>query len=75
MKGLGYINSKNKPKLEYDSGMRTFSKSLLGICLFTFTAVSWATCPEGTKNNYKGECVATTSGSETVTTTNAAYAG
>jgi len=59
----------------YDSGMRTLSKSLLGVCLFTFTAVSWATCPEGTKNNYKGECVATTSGSETVTTTNAAFAG
>ena len=37
--------------------MRTLSKSLLGIFLLTFTAISWAACPEGTKNNYKGECV------------------
>jgi len=37
--------------------MRTLSKSLLGIFLLTFTAVSWAACPEGYKNNYKGECV------------------
>ena len=37
--------------------MRTLSKSLLGIFLLTFTVVSWAACPEGTKGNYKGECV------------------
>ena len=37
--------------------MRTLSKSLLGIFLLAFTAISWAACPEGTKNNYKGECL------------------
>ena len=37
--------------------MRTLSKSLLGIFLLAFTAGSWAACPEGTKGNYKGECV------------------
>ena len=39
--------------------MRALSKSLLGIFLLTFTVVSWAACPEGTKGNYKGECVPT----------------
>ena len=36
--------------------MRILSKSLLGIFLLTFTAASWAACPEGMKSNYKGEC-------------------
>ena len=34
--------------------MRTLSKSLLGILLLTFTIVSWAACPEGTEQTYKG---------------------
>jgi photosystem II stability/assembly factor-like uncharacterized protein len=37
--------------------MRILSKSLFGIFLLTFTAGSWAACPEGFKNNYKGECI------------------
>ena len=36
--------------------MRILSISLLGIFLLTFTAASWAACPEGMKSNYKGEC-------------------
>jgi len=34
--------------------VRTFSKSLLGIFLLTFASVSWAACPEGQKQTYKG---------------------
>ena len=38
--------------------MRALSKSLLGFFFLTFTASSWAACPEGMKSNYKGECEA-----------------
>ena len=37
--------------------MRRLSKFFLAVLLLTVTGVSWAACPEGTKNNYKGECV------------------
>ena len=34
--------------------MRTLAKFLLALFLLTFTAASWAACPEGTKQTYKG---------------------
>jgi hypothetical protein len=34
--------------------MRTLSKFLLALFLLTFTGVSWAACPEGQKQTYKG---------------------
>ena len=37
--------------------MKLFSKFFLAVLLLTVTSLSWAACPEGTKNNYKGECV------------------
>ena len=37
--------------------MKFLSKLFLAVLLLTVTSVSWAACPEGTKNNYKGECV------------------
>ena len=37
--------------------MRLLSKFFLAILFLTVASVSWAACPEGTKNNYKGECV------------------
>jgi S1-C subfamily serine protease len=37
--------------------MKLLSKFFLAVLLLTVTGVSWAACPEGTKNNYKGECV------------------
>ena len=37
--------------------MKPLSKSFLAVLLLTVSAVGWAACPEGFKNNYKGECV------------------
>ena len=37
--------------------MKRLSKMFLAVLLLTAASVSWAACPEGTKNNYKGECV------------------
>ena len=37
--------------------MKFFSKFFLAVLLLTAASVSWAACPEGTKGNYKGECV------------------
>lgn len=37
--------------------MKFLSKLFLAVLLLTVTSVSWAACPEGSKNNYKGECV------------------
>ena len=38
--------------------MRTLPKFLLAILLLTVASASWAAeCPEGYKNNYKGDCV------------------
>ena len=37
--------------------MKRPSKFFLAILLLTVASVGWAACPEGTKNNYKGECV------------------
>ena len=34
--------------------MRTLFKALLGIFFLTFVGVSWAACPEGQKQTYKG---------------------
>jgi len=45
--------------------MRRLSKFFLAVLLLTVTAVSWAACPEGTKNNYKGECVPIAGGRST----------
>ena len=39
--------------------MRRLSKLFLAVLFLTVASVSWAACPEGTKNNYKGECVPT----------------
>ena len=37
--------------------MKRFSRFFLAILLLAIASASWAACPEGTKNNYKGECV------------------
>ena len=37
--------------------MKRLSKFFLVVLLLIVASVSWAVCPEGTKNNYKGECV------------------
>jgi len=37
--------------------MKRLSKFFLAVLLLTVSAVGWAACPEGFKNNYKGECV------------------
>ena len=37
--------------------MKRLSKFFLAVLLLTISAVGWAACPEGFKNNYKGECV------------------
>ena len=37
--------------------MKRLSKFFLATLLLTVTSVGWAACPEGYKNNYKGECV------------------
>ena len=37
--------------------MKPLSKFFLAVLLLTVSAVGWAACPEGFKNNYKGECV------------------
>lgn len=37
--------------------MKHLSKFFLAVLLLTISAVGWAACPEGFKNNYKGECV------------------
>ena len=37
--------------------MKRLAKFLIAVLLLTMASASWAACPEGTKNNYKGECV------------------
>ena len=37
--------------------MKHLSKFFLAALLLTVSALGWAACPEGFKNNYKGECV------------------
>ena len=37
--------------------MKFLSQLFLAVLLLTVTSTSWAACPEGTKSNYKGECV------------------
>ena len=37
--------------------MMLLSKFFLAALLVTMASVGWAACPEGYKNNYKGECV------------------
>ena len=37
--------------------MKTLSKFFLAVLLLTVSAIGWAACPAGFKNNYKGECV------------------
>ena len=37
--------------------MKHISKFFLSVLLLTVSAVGWSACPEGFKNNYKGECV------------------
>ena len=37
--------------------MKCLSKFFLAVLLLIISAVGWAACPEGFKNNYKGECV------------------
>ena len=37
--------------------MKRLSKFFLAVLLLTITSIVWAACPEGAKNNYKGECV------------------
>ena len=36
---------------------RALPKFFVAVLLLTVTTVGWAACPEGYKNNYKGECV------------------
>ena len=48
--------------------MKRFSKFFLAVLLLTVASASWAACPEGTKNNYKGECVPIAGGSTGSTT-------
>jgi len=43
--------------------MKHLAKFFLVVLLLTAASVSWAACPEGTKNNYKGECVPIAGGS------------
>ena len=43
--------------------MKLLSKFFLVVLLLTVGSVSWGACPEGTKNNYKGECVPIAGGS------------
>ena len=40
--------------------MKRLSKFFLAALLLTVASVSWAACPSGYKNNYKGECVRST---------------
>ena len=42
--------------------MKRLSKFFLAILLLIVSAVGWAACPEGFKNNYNGECVPLESG-------------
>ena len=42
--------------------MKYLSKFFLAVLLLTISAIGWAACPEGFKNNYKGECVPLESG-------------
>ena len=42
--------------------MKRLSKFCLAVLLLIISAVGWATCPEGFKNNYNGECVPLESG-------------
>jgi hypothetical protein len=37
--------------------MKQLSKFFLAVLLVIVASVSWASCPEGMKSNYKGECV------------------
>ena len=43
--------------------MKLLSKFFLTILLLAIASASWAACPEGTKGNYKGECVPVAGGS------------
>ena len=36
--------------------MKLLSKFFLAVLLLTVVSVSWAACPEGYRNNFKGEC-------------------
>jgi hypothetical protein len=54
--------------------MKLLSKFFLVVLLLTVTSVGWAACPEGYRNNYKGECVAVV-GSDTAGGSNALYSG
>ena len=45
--------------------MKLLSKFFLTILLLAIASASWAACPEGTKNNYKGECVPTAESAST----------
>ena len=54
--------------------MKRLSKFFLAVLLLTVTGVSWAACPEGTKNNYKGECVQV-AGSKVAGGSNVLYSG
>ena len=45
--------------------MKLLSKFFLAVLLLTVASVGWAACPEGTKNNYKGECVPTAESAST----------
>ena len=49
--------------------MKLLSKFFLATLLLTVAYTSWAACPEGTKGNYKGECVPVAGQSEESTTT------
>ena len=55
--------------------MRSLPKFLLAILLLTGASASWGACPEGTYNNYKGECVPASSSSSTLTTVNVKTGG
>ena len=54
--------------------MKPLSKFFLAVLLLIVASVSRAACPEGTKNNYKGECVSV-AGSETAGGSNALSSG
>jgi len=51
---VGWLPLRNRNKI---AAMKLLSKFFLAIFLLAVASLGWTACPEGTKNNYKGECV------------------
>ena len=55
--GLGEFESNIGGRESKIAVVKFFPKILLAILLLILSSASWAACPEGTKNDYKGKCV------------------